>query len=440
MHAQSIPGPTPLPLLGNLLDVERDLVATFTRHWRAHGDVFRLDFGPQPIVVVVDPDDVAHVLHDRAQCYGREPYRRLDGITGEGLLVAEGAGWKRNRRILQPLFTKRAVHDLVPDLVASADELLDRWSGQSHIEDLTTEMGWVTLRAITRTLFAWDVRDELDGFCADVGILAESVNAKLFLPEVVGRLPLPMNRRYATASGRIQDAVEALIRRRDGQPAGTDLLSRLRDARDPETDAALSFEEVRDELITLFVAGHETTALTLTWTLCRLSQHPEWMRRVTDEVRAVDLADPMALRQLPALGQVVQEVLRLHPSVWVYPRHVRSADTLPSGRRIPAGALVLLSPYLTHRHPGHWENPLGFDPDRFGPDAARRHPCAYFPFGRASRMCIGRELALLEAMVITARILQHVQPSLAVEVRPSAQGTLRPAEAVPMNLAPVGSA
>lgn len=429
-----LPGPSPLPLLGNVLDLERNLVRTFTRQWHAHGDLFRLRFGPKEVVVLVDPDDVSHVLHHPGGVYSRFPYRRLERITGEGLLVLDGEPWRRSRRVLQPLFSKKSVRTLVPDLVASADELLERWRGQDRLDDLTHEMGWVTLRAITRTLFSWDIREDLDAVCDDVGVLAKAVNSRLLLPHVMDHLPTPANLRFGAASKRIQGNVERCIARQRRRGDDDGLLGQLLAARDDD-GRPLEDAHVRDELITLFVAGHETTALTLTWTLARLSLHPDWLDRLVAEVDALDgPLDATSLQRLPLTTQVIQEVLRLHPSAWVFPRRMERADTLPSGHTLPANAGLLLSPYLTHRHPDHWDNPLGFQPSRFGPDAPKRHPCAYYPFGRASRMCIGRELAMVEAIAITARVLQRVRVTLLRPIEDSAQGTLRPDGPTPVAL------
>jgi cytochrome P450 len=429
-----LPGPNPLPLLGNVLDVERNLVTTFTRHWHEHGDVFRLRFGPKEVVCVANPDDVSYILHHPGGVYSRFPYRRLERITGEGLLVLEGDPWRRSRRALQPLFSKRSVRTLVPDLVDSTDELLERWNGCERLDDLTHEMGWVTLRAITRTLFSWDIREELDAVCDDVAVLAAAINNRLVMPPLMDRIPTPTNVRFGAASRRIQSNVERCIERQRRRGHDDGLLGQLLSARDDD-GKPFEDEHIRDELITLFMAGHETTALTLTWTLARLSQHPHWQRALVEEADALDGApDSNALRSLPLTLQVVQEVLRLHPSAWVFPRRVEKEDTLPSGHTIPANAGLLLSPYLTHRHPDHWDNPLGFDPTRFGPDAPKRHPCAYYPFGRASRMCIGRELALVEAVAITARLLQRARISLLRPIVDGAQGTLRPEGLTPVKV------
>jgi len=434
MHASSLPGPSPLPLIGNALDVERNMVSAFMRHWQEHGDVFRLRMGPKEVVVIVHPEDVSHILHHAGGVYSRLPYRRLERITGEGLLVLDGEAWRRSRRILQPLFSKRSVHTLVPDLVASADELLDRWKGRDRLDDLTHEMGWVTLRAITRTLFTWDIRDELDAVCDDVAILAKTVNHRLLTPPVLDYLPTPSNVRFGVASRRIQSNVERCIARQRRRSNNEGLLGQLLAARDDD-GKPLDDDHVRDELITLFIAGHETTALTLTWALARLSLHPDWRDRIVAEVDALEgPLDASALPKLPLTMRVIQEVLRLHPSAWVFPRHVEKQDTLPSGHTLPADAGVLLSPYLSHRHPDYWDNPLGFDPNRFAPDAPKPHPCAYYPFGRASRMCIGRELAMVEAIAITARILQRVRVDLLRPIRDSAQVTLRPEGPAPVAL------
>lgn len=433
-NAIALPGPNPLPLIGNVLEVQRNFVSTFTRLWHEYGDVFRLRFGPKHVVCVVDPDDVSYILHHPGGVYSRAPYRRFERITGEGLMVLEGERWRRSRRALQPLFSKRSVRALVPELVASADELLERWEGCTRLDDLTREMGWVTLRAITRTLFSWDIREELDAACDDVALLVTTLNSRLVLPPVVDRLPSPANARFGVASKRIQSTVERCIRRQRDRGKDDGLLGQLLSARDDE-GKPLTDEQIRDELITLFMAGHETTALTLTWTLARLSLHPHWQRQLVAEADALESApDADALWRLPLTLQFIQEVLRLHPAAWAFARHVEKADTLPSGHTLPANAGLLLAPYLTHRHPRHWDNPLGFDPMRFASDAPKRHPCAYYPFGRASRICIGQELALVEAVAITARILQRVRVSLLRPIQDGSQGTLRPDGRAPVAL------
>jgi cytochrome P450 len=228
----------------------------------------------------------------------------------------------------------------------------------------------------------------------------------------------------------------------EGRRAGArrdDLLSMLLDARDPETGEAMSDRQLRDEVVTMFTAGHETTANLLSWTFYLLSTHPEIERRVRDELERVVGGRPATFADLPGLGylrQVVQETMRLYPPVWTIGRGVVADDAI-GGYRIPRGADVTLSAWVTHRHPGLWENPEGFDPDRFA-DPARLPRYAYFPFSGGARQCIGNSFAMMEAQLILATVLARFRPELVEghRVEPEPLVTLRPRHGLPMHLRP----
>jgi cytochrome P450 len=269
-------------------------------------------------------------------------------------------------------------------------------------------------------------------------------SSPLALPRVV---PTPRNRRFNATMRRLDAFIYDLIehRRREGEDRG-DVLSMLLQARDEETGAALGDEEIRDELITLLIAGHETVASALTWCWMLLSQHPTVRERMEAEVDEVvgngRLPTPADLENLPFTRRVFAEALRLYPPAWLITRRAIADDPVPTAEgehTIAAGSLLILSPYVAHRHPEFWPNPLGFDPDRFAPDAAGERPrFAYIPFGGGPRLCIGDRFALMEAPLIMTAVTQRYRLNL-VPGRPAIIDplvTLRPRHGLIMTVQP----
>ena len=364
LASEQVPGSRSYPLIGDLLQMDGNLITFMSRKWREHGDTFRVDFGPLVFHVVTHPDDVEHILKAPGDLYTRDAYAPLKAVLGEGLFMAEGELWKRNRTLMAPLFTPRSVEQLIPDVVASTDELLRRWEGRDEIEDLNLEMSWVTLRVITRTMFQMDMSTDLERLCDAIVHVIAGAHVRAFSPWLFSILPTRTNWRFTAAMRTIDEELGRLIQeRRATPPEVSDLISKILAVKTETGEDAFDDEGVRDELVTIFLAGHETTAVTLTWAFHRLSMHPHWEREVISEVDQVlgasEPCTPEALSSMPKTLMFIHEVMRVHPPVWAFLRGLKTDDRLPTGKRLPEGAKILLMPYLTHRHPAFWENPRG---------------------------------------------------------------------------------
>jgi cytochrome P450 len=410
----------------------------------ACGDVARLRFPMKPRIahLVRHPDHARHVLVDNAKNYGKQTrgYAKLRGLLGSGLVTSEGDFWKRQRRIANPAFHRERIAHFSELMVNCASQMLEDWSG--HIAsgrpfDVSREMMRLTLRVIGLTMLSTDVQaqssavgDAIDDL---LHITIGRINNVLSWPEWV---PTNANRRYDRARNTLDRIVNDMIsqRRRSGEDKG-DLLSMLMSARDPETGEGMSDIQLRDEVMTVFVAGHETTANALAWTLCLLSRHPDAARSLHREIEQVLGGRPPRLEDLDRLeytDKVIKESMRLVPPVWVIARSAIDDDVI-GGYRIPQGTWVFVSPYLLHHDPRFWRNPEGFDPERFSPEeeAKRREhqgKGAYLPFALGPRKCIGESFAMMEARLILASIVQRTRLELApgrpIQLDPTV--TLRP--------------
>jgi cytochrome P450 len=432
------PGPRGMPVLGNLNDFRnKDLIQVYVDTWRRYGDVSHLRAGPIDMVVAAHPDDVKHVLVDNQKNYikGRG-FEKVRLILGNGLFTGEGEVWRRHRRTMQPPFTPRNVTQFAPAMTAAITRLLERWaphadSGQPF--NVHAEMMRLAMSVIARTTLSADIDEE----AAEAG--HEFTYALDFISRTsVGALTVPLwvptsgNRRFRQALAYMDRFIYGVIadHRRQTTPPN-DLLTILLNARDPETGAGMDEAQIRDEMLTIFFAGHETTAQALTWTWYLLAQHPEVEAKLYDEVDRTltgRLPTPDDTEALDYPGRVVQEAMRLYPPVWVFTRDALGDDEL-SGYRVPAGSMVVLSQYLTHRHPDFWPAAESFDPERFTPEQdAARPRYAYFPFGGGPRICLGNNFALLEASLAVAMVAQRYRLRLVPgqDIRPTMKGTLRP--------------
>ena len=335
-------------------------------------------------------------------------------IVGEGLLTSEGELHRRQRRLLQPLFAHGRVSQYGAAMVEAAERAAARWR-EGETVDVQHEMSRLTLAVVGRTLFDADV----EGEAAEIGqALSESIEMlnRFMLPfsGVLERLPTGTARRLRRARARLDATIYRLIaERRAGGPGGGDLLSLLLLARDAEDPTArMSDEQVRDEAMTIFLAGHETTAVALTWTWYLLARNPAVEERLGAELRRELGGRLPTVADLERLGyteRVIAEALRLYPPAWIIGRRTM-VDLELDGYRIPAGSIVVLTPFVTHRDPRWHPEPLRFDPDRFAPGAQAGRPrYAYFPFGGGPRTCIGEGFALLEARLLLATLAQRVR-------------------------------
>jgi cytochrome P450 len=391
-------------------------------------------------MLVSDPAGVRRVLVENAANYPKTSMdlRFFTALFGGGLLGSDGEVWRRHRRVMAPAFDPRSVAAYGPAIAASAREFLGRWDAlpDGAAIDMAQEMKALTLQVIARTVFSTDSAEIIDliGGTLSRGLEAASEANILDLLPVIGEWRMrARERRLAASSAGLDDAVTALVRSREANLAGApaDLLTRLVAAKDDEGGGGLSPKEIRDEIITIFMAGHETTAGTLSWTWYVLSQRPVEAARLQAELDAVlagRAPTPEDLPSLPYTRRVVEESMRLFPAApGLSTRRAREADEV-CGHPVPKGAAVTIMPWVIHRHRRLWDDPERFDPERFGPERAAGRPrFAYLPFGAGPRVCIGQVLALHESILILAALAQRYSPRLAAgaTVVPHANVTLQ---------------
>lgn len=442
------PGPDALPLLGSILDVRKDPLEMFERGRREHGDTVRYRFGPFDMVAIHRPQDIRTVLLERADDFHKSPsYEGLKLVIGEGLLTSEGEFWRRQRKLMTPAFHHKRLLGFCEHMVRCASELADDWDrrqqhsdGRPPVIDLHAQMLSLTFRIVGLTLFSTELSDKAGGMGPALATVLEHANhiAVSMLLAPPAWLPTPRNVRFGAAMKVVDDVVLGIIaeRRRSREDAG-DLLSMLMAATDETGQIHMSDRELRDEVATLVLAGHETTAQALTWTFMLLSRHPEIERRVVAEIREVCGDRPPSMEDLPALdytGRVIDEAMRLYPPAWLFERQAL-VDLELDGYFIPAGTLIAISPWTLHRHGDHWHNPEGFDPERFLPERVAARPrYTYLPFGGGPRQCIGVNFALYEAKLVLATLLQRYSAELVPgqDLSTEAAVTLRPAHGMKM--------
>jgi cytochrome P450 len=380
------------------------------------------------------PEYIEHVLLTNQGNYPKSHFvqRMVGPIFGQGLLLSNGELWRRQRRIASPAFHNRRIAEFADVMRSSAEAALARWSGLTGPFDVGAELMALTLDIIARTMFSTDVSgkvEEVRQLVEDIVALRPSILDVLDPPEWFPRRR-PTGFRKATKA--FDDLVSRILtERRASDVDRHDLMSLLLAARDPHTGEGMSDRLLRNEILTIFLTGHETTANALTWTLALLSKHPKVEERLLEELdlvlggRMPTYAD---LAKLNWTRMVLEEAIRLYPPVPTLLRTAIGEDRI-GGVRIPAGSDVAISMYVTHRNPKLWPEPERFDPERFSTSAiARHHRFAHLPFGSGPRVCIGLTFALAEAQIILAAIVQRYQVRLApgFEVVPSGLWTLRP--------------
>jgi cytochrome P450 len=397
--------------------------------------------------VINKPEYIEHVLLTNQRNYRKSDFLRriLGPLLGDGLLISEGELWRRQRRIAAPAFHAKRIAEFVTAMTSCTAATLERWRSMTGPFDIATEMLALTLNIVARTMFSIDVGGEI----ASLRRLTDIVVA--LRPSTLDLLGLPewIPRRQPAAYRRAIAEFEALVsrllaeRRADGRDRG-DLLSMLLAARDPETGEGMSDRQLRDEILTILLAGHETVANALTWTWYLLARHPEAEARLHEELdrvlgaRVPGFAD---LAELEWTRMVIEEAMRLYPPAHTISRTAIGEDRI-GGVRVPPGAAITISAYLTHRNPNLWPDPERFAPERFAPGAvAQRHRFAYLPFGGGPRICIGNGLAIVEAKAIVATIAQRYRVRLAAGhvVEPIGLVTLRAKNGVRVTLEPRAS-
>jgi len=438
LAARVPPGPRGNRVLGSIGDIYRDRLRFVLDTARIYGDVAQYRVAHMRMYQVNHPEGVGRLLHDNHRNYSKDvpTFGTLRLFLGNGLFTSDGDFWRRQRRLAQPAFHRRRVAAFGELMTEATEEMLERWQARGtpgQPLDVATEFMRLTMEVVTRALFSTSVEHDIDKIGNAITTLLDDVTFRFtfpFYPPL--RVPTPRNRRFLAARATLDGIVYRIIAERRRRPGEhEDLLALLMESRDEQTGEGMSDRQLRDEVVTLFLAGHETTANALTWASYLLSTHVAVARRLRDEVdQALQGRVPTA-SDLPSLAytrMVIDETLRLYPPAWITNRRAIEEDTV-CGYRIPADATVSISPYVTQRDPRLWENPEGFDPDRFAPErSAGRAHYAYFPFGGGPRQCIGKGFALMESTLVLALLAQryelHLMPGRRVETE--AVATLRP--------------
>jgi len=437
------PGPKSNTPGGQLVAMTRDPLKFLMKTAAEYGQIAHFMLGPQHTVFVNDPEHIENVLvaHDWNFVKGRG-LKRARRVLGRGLLTSEGNFHRRQRRLAQPAFHKQRIAGYAAVMTEYADRTANRWSGGETV-DIAQEMMRLTLAIVAKTLFDADVESEageIGQALTDVLKMFETFSSPL--TDILDKLPTPANRRIARARQRLDDTIYRIIedRRESGEDRG-DLLSMLLMAQDEEGSGGMSDEQLRDELMTLFLAGHETTANALAWTWYLLSQNPEVEARLHTELDQVLDGRVPSFEDTPRLDyteRVLTESMRSYPPVWVMGR--RAVGSYKVGEyTIPAGSIVLLSQYVMHHDEHYYPEPFKFDPERWTPEArATRPKYSYFPFGGGPRLCIGEQFAWTEGILIIATLARRWKlrtvSSQPVQLQPLI--TLRPKNGIRMAVEP----
>lgn len=460
------PGPKGLPILGNILQLGRDQLGFLMDVQRKYGRMATLHIGQTPVIVLFEPEHVRYVLTENPRnftnrevagglVFGKlllfsqmtrsfsskmaEDFRKL---VGDGLLTTDGEYHDRQRRLLQPAFTKRRVESYAGMIIQYAAEAMDAWRPGMEV-DLASEMQTLILRVMVKILVNLDIVKEVPKSGEIIhGVLSQPVSVIEGLMNLPISLPFTAYGKRMAAMRQWDGIADEIIDRRmaDNRDVG-DILSILLSAED-DNGNKMTKKQVRDELIALAAAGHETTANTLVWTAHLLSEHPGVFAKVQAELRTVlggRLPELSDLPQLTYLDQVIKESMRLYPSGWVQGRHAVDDFEL-DGYHFPAGTLLMFNQWVLHRRPDLWQEAEAFRPERWDPvEGQKAVRWAYFPFGGGSRVCMGQSLSQLEAYLVLAMVLQRYYPRVLPNhvVEPLPLITLRSKGGMPVRLEPV---
>jgi cytochrome P450 len=442
------PGPPSKLLRPNFLIFRRDPLSFMDQVARAYGDIVYFKLGPQDVYFLNHPDFIKDVLvtHHQSFIKGRA-LQRSKRLLGEGLLTSEGEFHRRQRRLAQPAFHRQRIASYASVMTDYSARVMGRWRDGETL-DISQEMMRLTLAIVGKTLFDADVEAEAQEIGAALTVVMDLFDTLLMpFSELLEKLPLPQNKRFKKARERLDATIYRIIKEhREGGEDHGDLLSMLLLAQDEEDrrGGGMTDEQVRDEAMTIFLAGHETTANALTWTFYLLSQHADVEARLHEELDQVlggrtPLMDDVA--RLPYTEMVLTEAMRLYPPAWAVGR-LAVRDHEVGGYVVPGGSLVLLSQYAMHHDARFFPAPERFDPLRWTTEARESRPqFSYFPFGGGPRRCIGEGFAWMEGILLISTLARkwrmRLVPEQRVEVRPVI--TLRPKHGMRMTISHRGT-
>ncbi|MGH7799097.1 MAG: cytochrome P450, partial [Thermodesulfobacteriota bacterium] len=398
------PGPRGNFLTGNLLKFRRDPLGFLTMCARNYGPIVRLRFPRTTLYLINEPDYIKDVLVTNQRNFVKgKSLRSHKRVFGNGLLTSDGESWMYQRRLAQPAFHRKQVSAYGDVMLSYTERMLSTWQ-ESEIRDIHEDMKGLTLAIVGKTLFNADVASEANTLVTALKTVYKQFASKRglsgLIPEV---MPTPANLRYKRAVQGLDKIIHGIIRHRraSGEDPG-DLLSMLLHARD-EDGSQMTDKQLRDEAMTLFIAGHDAPSLALSWVWYLLSQHPQAEEKLVEELKAVLNTEPPSVDDLSKLSyteMVIKEAMRLYPPAWLISREALE-DCNVGGYHVPSGTQLIMSQWVTHRDPSFFPNPEEFIPDRWADSSITQLPeYAYFPFGGGPRTCIGNTFAMMETVLI----------------------------------------
>jgi cytochrome P450 len=425
---EPLPGPKGYPIVGVLPMLRSDTLGFLKRSAETYGDFVPLRILMQTAYLLNHPSHVEHVLQTNYRNYRKAPMiDRLKPVFGEGLVTSEDDFWARQRTLMQPSFHRKRMDALAPPMVAVIEKHLEGWSAKAKSGaefNLSEDISCLTLEIVLQTMFSSGLGDEASELSRALVLINEVVSKRVWDMTTVGSyLPTPKNVRFKKAVALVRSFVERIIidRQQTGQ-FGSDMLGILLEAATADGGDFMTRQLLRDEVITLMLAGYESTATMVSWAIFFLSQHSrhlDLMREEADSVLQGQLPTEVHLKYLDYTKRVIQEVGRLRPSIWWFARMAVADDEI-AGQKISAGTMVLISQYLLHTHPSIWEDPERFDPERFlSHNIARRPRFAYLPFGAGPRVCIGSGFAMMEMQFILPLIFRSFEVKITSDLNPS---------------------
>lgn len=434
------PGPKPHFPIGNFPLGSADPLGTFLRWAREFGDIFYYRAGWIQVYFLNRPDFIETVLVNQTQNFRKDHVvQNSRWFLGEGLLTNEGAPWLRQRRLSQPAFHRDRITAYAKTMSAQAEKEIAGWK-DGEVHDLNADMMRLTLEIVAKVLFSTEMAEETAKLGWSMNMLMQhTTGGRMVLPPFIRHLPLPFLLRVKRAVRQLDETVYGIIRRRHAQETDNgDLLAMLMQARD-EDGSRMTDQQLRDEVMTFILAGHETTALALSWTFYLLGENPEAEEKLHQELEHVlagRTPEAKDLPQLPYTEKVVKESMRLYPPAWSLARSVVT-ETEIGGFRIPVGANIVMSQWIMHRDPRFFPDSERFLPERWTAGLTQSLPrFAYFPFGGGPRICIGAAFAMTEACLLLATIAQRIEFRLEPghPVIPTPSLTLRPKHGIRMSL------
>lgn len=442
--ALNIPGPKGLPVLGSLPAIRSKGVFDFYLGlWREFGDVAGARLGPVTSLSFTRPEHLQHIMVQNADKYVKGiSHEKLRVAIGNGILTLEGERWYRQHKLMQPSYTRRNVNTFADIMREEARAMLARWDAlpAGSVVDINQEAARLTMAVITRSIFGFDVGEDFqDAISALHSLLEYTSNSANSLIDMPLFVPTSANRKLKHSRALLRTFIMDIIAQRRREGLQDDLLSMLMSARNSDTGEVMTDDELHDEILITIFAGHETTASLLMWTWYLLAGNADAEQKLHAEVDSVLQGRPITLEDLPELRytrMVLDETLRLYSPVPMMARDA-TTDGVIGGYHVPRGAMLVLLPFVTHRHPEFWEKPTTFYPEHFTPAAVEARPrYAYLPFGAGQRICLGMHFALLEATLVLADVAQRYRPRLASAFDGSFRfiGVMRPAAPIMMRL------